>query len=297
MKKLLLILLLSTLSFCCKSQAYIPMLNSYAEWHVTNCYFGCITDRYYTIGDTSIAGYNYKFLDMYHYMKNFILREDTVERKIYMMFLGPSSKPPGDQLLYDFGMNIGDTIDVVNPNSPYPSSSGKFVLDSIKLKPLVVKPHRYFYLHALDTVTAGVKNTIWVEGIGSLCLINTPGAPPNINGVGQLSCFFNNGVKEYENLDSIMACQSVYPLSGVRENNKFKNSVIISPNPANNFFTIKANNYDFAGQKIEIINMFGKKEFEMTYYNSVNISSLSSGLYFLRFIINEQSYTFKFVRE
>ena len=280
----------------CKSQAYIPMLNSYAEWHVTNCYFGCITDRYYTIGDTSIAGYNYKFLDMYHYMKNFILREDTVERKIYMMFLGPSSKPPGDQLLYDFGMNIGDTIDVVNPNSPYPSSSGKFVLDSIKLKPLVVKPHRYFYLHALDTVTAGVKNTIWVEGVGSLCLINTPGAPPNINGVGQLSCFFNNGVKEYENLDSIMACMSMYPIS-VKEISKFRASVTLNPNPANTFIKIEAKGYDLSGQEMQIINVLGKTEFVTEYQNSIDISFLSSGIYFLRFVREDQPYSYKFVKE
>ncbi len=296
MKKLFGILIFITMGLRCKSQAYIPMLNSYAEWHVTNCYFGCITDRYYTIGDTSIAGYNYKFLDMYHYMKNFILREDTVERKIYMMFLGPSSKPPGDQLLYDFGMNIGDTIDVVNPNSPYPSSSGKFVLDSIKLKPLVVKPHRYFYLHALDTVTAGVKNTIWVEGVGSLCLINTPGAPPNINGVGQLSCFFNNGVKEYENLDSIMACMSMYPIS-VKEISKFRASVTLNPNPANTFIKIEAKGYDLSGQEMQIINVLGKTEFVTEYQNSIDISFLSSGIYFLRFVREDQPYSYKFVKE
>lgn len=274
------------------------MLNSYAEWHVTGCYLGCITDRYYTIGDTSIAGLNYKFLDLYHYQKNFLIREDTALRKIYIRFLGSGPKSNNDQLVYDFKMKIGDSIDVVNPNSPAPPSSGKFVLDSIISRPLVNKNYRHFYLHALDTVASnGVKNTIWVEGIGSLCLINTPGEPPNMMGIGQLSCFFNNGIKEYEKLDSISSCQSIYPLSGISENIKFKNSIVISPNPGNNSIKIQSANYDFENQRVEIMNVFGKIEFVTDYHNSINISALSGGLYFLRFLREGQSYVFKFIKE
>jgi hypothetical protein len=284
------------LGFRGRSQPYIPMLNSYAEWHVTSCYFGCITDRYYTIGDTLISGYHYKFLDLYHYNKTFLLREDTAARRIYMRFIGGGPKPPGDQLLYDFKMQAGDSMDVVNPNSPYPSSSGKFVLDSIKLRPLVNKSYRYFYLRSLDTASSGVKNTVWVEGIGSLCLINTPGAPPNISGIGQLSCFFNNGIKEYEDLDSISSCTSIYPIS-VKEEIRFKNSISIRPNPAHSSITIGAKGYDLEGLRMEVINIFGETELTFDHPDAIDISQLSAGLYFIRFVKDERSYAIKFIRE
>lgn len=297
MNKAILIILLCILRLQGKSQAYIPMLDSYAEWHVTNCYFGCITDKYITIGDTIISGLHYKFLDLYHYQKNFVLREDTAARRIYWRFLqsgGP--KPIGDQLLYDFKMKVNDTIDILNPNSPFPSSSGKFVLDSIQLKPLINKSYRHFYLHSLDTATSGVKNTIWVEGIGSLCLINTPGAPPDITGVGQLSCFFNNGIQEYENLDSISACQSIYPIS-VNELYAFKNSISVIPNPGSRFIKIAAKGYSFEGQTIEIVNMFGETELITEYRASIDISMLADGLYFIRLRRDDQSFVLKFIKE
>jgi hypothetical protein len=270
------------------------MLDSYAEWHVTGCNSGCVTDKYYTIGDTVISGTHYKFLDMYHFMKNFLIREDTAERKIYLRFLGSSK--PADQLLYDFKMTVNDTIDIVNPNSPFPTNAGKFVLDSIISKPLIHKNYRHFYLHSLDSITSGVKNTIWVEGIGSLCLINSPGAPPNISGVGQLSCFFNNGIQEYEDLDSISSCQAVYPIS-VKENSRFKNKISLAPNPCNNSITVLVAGYDLEGQMIEVINVLGKTEFIVQYHNSIDISSLPSGLYFIRFTEKDQPCVLKFIKE
>lgn len=193
------------------SQSYIKLINNYSEWHVTTCNSGCLTDKYYTIGDTLINNLHYSFLDLYHYNKNFVIREDTLSRKVYMRLL---SQPPNakDYLLYDFSLQVSDTTSIQNPGSPYPLLAGEFILDSIISKPLLTQNHRYFYFHALDTLMANTKNTIWVEGIGSLCLINTPGAMPQINGVGQLSCFFSNGVQRFQDLDSIANCSMIYPL-------------------------------------------------------------------------------------
>lgn len=197
------------------SQSYIKLINNFSEWHVTTCNSGCLTDKYYTIGDTLINNLHYAFLDQYHYNKNFVIREDTLERKVYMRLLSQPSNAK-DYLLYDFSLQVSDTTSIQNPSSPYPVQAGEFILDSIILKPLLNQNHRYFYFHALDTVMANTKNTIWVEGIGSLCLINTPGAMPQINGVGQVSCFFSNGVQYYQNLDSISNCSMIYPV-GLKE--------------------------------------------------------------------------------
>ena len=210
--RLAIVLAISVCSVLLRAQGYISLLKGYSEWHVTNCYFGCITDKYYTTGDTVINLQHYTFLDKYHYNRNFLIREDTNSRKVYMRLLS-DPVTAREYLLYDFSARANDTVSIQNPGSPYPTYAGSFVVDSVILKPLVNKSHRHFYLHSLDTSISITKNTIWVEGIGSLCLINTPGAPPKINGVGQLSCFFNNGINEYAQLDSIADCVPVYPLS------------------------------------------------------------------------------------
>ncbi|MEI8137385.1 MAG: T9SS type A sorting domain-containing protein [Bacteroidota bacterium] len=295
MKKVLFFILTLCIGFKVKSQSYIPMLNSHAEWHVTNCFFGCITDKYYTKDDTTFKGHTYKFLDLYHYNKNFVIREDTALRRIYMRIPG-SLTDTSEWLLYDFKLSVNATMNLFNPGSPYPLKPGKFVLDSIKSKPLVTKNHRYFYLHSLDTIKSGVKNTLWIEGIGSLCLINTPGAPPKINGSGQLSCFFNNNIHEYQNLDSISSCLPIYPI-GFNEINDAKITVKVKPNPASDKLQIILNEGDFKGQKIEIINLVGTTVIEQDYSKFIDISALTNGMYFVRFYWNKKLYITKFIKE
>lgn len=218
-KTYLIFSLLSMIYLKNHSQNYFPILNNYSEWHVTTCYFGCLTDKYYTIGDTLINGLHYTFLDKYHYNKNFVIREDTTTKKVYMRLLAEPNTIK-EYLLYNFSLQVGDTMFITNPGSPFPKYAGNFLVDSIVLRPIINSTRKHFYLHSLDTVTSVTKNTIWIEGIGSLCLINTPGAPPQINGAGQLGCFFHNNIHEYENLDSISNCVPVYPTSISESPNK-----------------------------------------------------------------------------
>lgn len=262
------------------SQAYISMLKAPSEWHVTTCNFGCMTDKYYSIGDTLINGMHYQFLDKYHYNKNFVIREDTIGRRIYMRLLA-DPPPAKEYLLYDFSLNVGDTTSIQNPGSPYPQFAGTFKVDSIKLMPLVNKNHRYFYLHAYDTLTANTKTTIWVEGVGSLCLINTPGAMPQINGAGQVSCYFNNGINEYKQLDSIADCVAIYPTS-VKEINTEENH-IITQNFDSHTISVFANKEEIIN--VQIYSIDGKLEFEKHITDKkyiINIGSFSKGLLLLK---------------
>lgn len=275
-----------------RSQSYISMLDTYAEWHVTNCNSGCMTDKYYTIGDTIINGLHYKFLDKYHYNKNFVIREDTSSRQIHMRLLADPA-PAKEYLLYDFSLQVNDTISITNPGSPYPKYPGIFIVDSIISRLLVNKSHRYFYLHADDTLTANTKTTIWVEGIGSLCLINTPGALPQANGVGKLSCFFNNGINEYMQLDSIANCISVYPV-GIKELSTESN-YIIHQNFDSNCISIFSKKEEI--ECIEIYSTVGRLEYQKIAANNketIQISNLTKGLLLLR-IKNKSNnyYTYK----
>ncbi len=280
LKLLLVNICLILFSKTMRSQAYIPMLKYYGEWHVTNCNSGCSTDKYYTIGDTLINGLHYTFLDKFHYLKNFVIREDTSSRKVYLRLLA-DPPPAKEYLLYDFSLQVNDTISVTNPGSPYPKYPGNFIIDSIVLKPLVNKNHRYFYLHSEDTLTSYTKTTIWVEGVGSLCLINTPGALPQINGAGKLSCFFSNNINEYSQLDSITDCVSIYPV-GIKEI-KSNINYIVSQNFDSNSIIINSEQEEIVN--IQIYSTDGKLEFEKYItdkQSNINLSSFSKGLLLLK---------------
>lgn len=287
-KSLTVIVFLFVLPRTIHSQAYTPMLSTYAEWHVTTCYFGCMTDKYYTTGDTVINSFHYKFLDLYHYNRNFVIREDTNTRKIYMRLLF-EPVPAKEYLLYDFSLQVNDTTSIQNPGSPFPKYAGSFVVDSIKLKPLLNKSYRHFYLHSLDTISSITKTTIWIESIGSLCLINTPGAPPQINGVGQLSCFFNNGINEYQQPDSIADCVTIYPM-GIKEINENINYIVSQNFDTKNISIISKNN-DISIIQIFDINgklLFYKENSDSNHFD-INIESFSKGLLLLK-IENKKKY-------
>lgn len=273
-------LCLFTFSNSVVGQNYYPILNQYSEWHVTNCFSGCITDKYYTIGDTVINNLNYTFLDKYHYNKNFVIREDTISRKVFMRLLAepPTAK---EYLLYDFSLSVNDTVSVQNPGSPLPKYAGDFIVDSIVIKPLLNSNRKFFYLHAIDSLVSLSPNTVWVEGIGSLSLINTPGAAPNINGVGQLSCNYHNGVNEYQNLDSITDCISVYPTIVTEVGHQLYVQVL---QDFNTHSIVVLSEEQSSPLTIKLFNTNSSLEFEkVTIHNKtvINTENLSSGIFFL----------------
>lgn len=196
------------------AQPYQPLLKEANEWHLTNCYTGCFTDKYVAVDDTLVLGKNYKILDGYHYIsREFLLREDVAQRKIYFLFI-KNGKPEPEILLYDFSVSEGDSMQFYNPISPFPSDPGFFTLDSIRPKPLFDGSiTKFFYWSANDTIKSGVATAVWIEGSGSQSLINAPGGFPDLNGAGKLSCHFKTGVLSYANLDSINECVETYNLS------------------------------------------------------------------------------------
>ncbi len=188
------------------SQSYKPLLDNLNEWHFTGCYFGCSTDVYYTDGDTIVDGNNYKILDGYHYIsRTFLLREDVPSKKVYLKILSPGFNE--EFLLYDFSLSQGATFNMENPISPFPQDGGPFLLDSIVERPLVDgNAYKHFYFSPAPGNTTSTENAVWIEGVGSLSIINAPGGHPDINEVGHLSCFFKNTEAFYANLDSIDDC-------------------------------------------------------------------------------------------
>ena len=203
MKKLLLVLLcvpLMTLS----QQTYNEMLTHDIEWQLTSCNNGCITDVYFIDGDTIYNGYNYFILNGYHFIsKTFWLREDIQNQTVYMSFVYNNIRK--EVLLYDFDLEIGDSINISNPISPFVTNPGYYIVDS--LVSLELQNGLYYEVFYLSSSSVNInESAVWIEGIGSLSLINAPGGTPNVNGPGKLSCYFNKGDLVYSQLDSINTC-------------------------------------------------------------------------------------------
>ncbi|HBL78455.1 MAG TPA: hypothetical protein DDZ79_00150 [Aequorivita sp.] len=279
MKSIIITVLFFIGAFATLAQNYKPILDYRNEWHFTTCDFGCYTDKYYTDGDTLVGGKIYKILEGYHFIsRTFLLREEVSEKKLYFLKIRPGGGTE-EFLLYDFTLEVGDTINMLNPITPFPQDGGYFRLDSIVPRPLVDGiNYDHFYFSPTPTNSNSTENAIWVEGVGSLSLINAPGGHPDLNGVGALSCYFKNTEVFYSNLDSIDDCVPVYmnlPERMLRE-------VIISKSNSsdicwlNNAMHVKeANVYDLSGKKLMTIqNSFNQK---MT----IDLSRFNSGMYII----------------
>ncbi|MCB0457719.1 MAG: hypothetical protein KDC91_08250, partial [Flavobacteriaceae bacterium] len=235
------------------SQEYVPLLDQVNEWHFTNCYFGCLTDIYFTDGDTIVDNKTHKILDGYHYIsRTFLLREDIPAKQIFLTKVNETANE--EYLLYDFSLTEGDIFAMNNPITPFPEDGGDFVLDSIRYRTLVDgNDYRHFYFSPAPSNTISDNNAIWVEGVGSLSIINAPGGDPDINGVGHLSCFFKNGNSFYANLDSIESCVPTLHIFDVK--NDVNDIVILTP-VASNFVTI-VNTASL--QLVEVFDIYGRK--------------------------------------
>jgi len=294
MKKFL-FLYLFAFSIPAFSQDYKPLLDTYNEWQVTNCFFGCNTDRYWTDGDTIVDGVEYKILDGFHFIsRSFLLREEVANRKVYLNFVDGNED---EYLLYNFDLNVGDTFDMKNPVSPFPEDAGMYQLDSIILRPLSDgNDYRHFYFSPTPSNTISTTNAVWVEGAGSLSLINAPSGLPDINGVGHLSCSFKNSVSFYTNLDSITSCEPFIvldidevsnPLFEVNVTTLVSNDICTMTNTHNvRFIDI----YDLNGRRVLETTNNGSQEINL------NLSSFKSGVYII--VMNTKQFqkrTFKIV--
>ena len=102
-------------------------------------------------------------------------------------------------------MGIGDSINISNPISPFVTNPGYYIVDS--LVSLELQNGLYYEVFYLSSSSVNInESAVWIEGIGSLSLINAPGGTPNVNGPGKLSCYFNKGDLVYSQLDSINTC-------------------------------------------------------------------------------------------
>lgn len=281
--------------FSLLGQAYVPLLDTQNEWHHTSCYGDCITDIYYTNGDTLVNNKMHKILDGYHYIsRTFLLHENVEEKKVSLTRISPNRID--EYLLYDFGLEEGDTFEMKNPITPFPEEGGLFVLDSIRNVEIwsgTTRKHFYFSPHETNQIST--QNAIWVEGVGSLSIINAPGGYPDINNVGILSCFFKNATVFYSNLtEEVTVCEST--ILSLSENNKQE---VIVYYPQNNKSVCFIRNIENV-KDIELFDLDGRKlaSFQNQYQNEIQLDlhCFSNGIYILKLVNGKEEAYFKILK-
>jgi len=202
-------------------------------------------------------------------------REDSLNKKIY--YLPPDST--SDTLLYNFNLNLGDTLPPTYCNASYPYNYISKV-DSILIG---TKFHKCFGVTDRFFKTDSIYAYL-IEGIGS-----TWGLISYLHGQGEypsgshLNCFSLNGITLYPDTNTV--CQ----LSGINKNEYFENTVKISPNPFSQSARI-ALSQSYNDISIEVFNLQGQLVAQNLYKNSSGIvferNGLSEGMYFIKLTLD-----------
>ena len=87
-------------------------------------------------------------------------------------------------------------------------------------------------------------------------------------------------------------------ISGLNESNGKNSSIRVFPNPAKSHLNIEINNFDFKNTKVVIMNTIGKIVFKTEISsNSIDISNLESGIYFIILKDTNNFYSAKFIKQ
>jgi len=214
------------------SQNYVPFVKEGATW--INVYWQSNEYQKPTIrvwknfieDDTVINNLNYKFIyrssaDSLNYKKYKIsadlIREDT-NRRIYVIYKDQGILDSIEYLLYDFNIEIGDTIYY---NTPMNGDSLKYILKGIDTVQISGQNRRrYSFDRDLHTGT-----DYWYEGIGSIPYgFLGPHMEPFESGIF-LGCYYDSIIYWRNNTGRNCSVLSV-------EENKYKKpSISAYPNP------------------------------------------------------------------
>ncbi len=210
--------------------SYKPILNN-SVWLSSELDFEGYTNSLQTIiGDTVINGSNYKIIYRlyvqlpginnnpytiggYDYL---FYREDTVTKQLFQY-----RQWMGESLIFDFSMQIGDTLQSIN----FPGYA-LTTIDSM----ITSQGYRRRFTFSNNPA----QPIIWVEGIGNLTL-------PFVNDAlydtvfAQILCVHENGTLEYEYPYFVPVTCGLYNSITEGEDN---NNVFVFPNPNNGHFKI-----------------------------------------------------------
>jgi hypothetical protein len=285
------------------SQSTNQYFNNNQVWHVeSTCHYtyDCMTKQvfvFYAQGDTAIGSFLYKkiynkrissftgymftpcFSPMFGPYPPYPLYLRSQGKKIYTRIYSK------DTLMYDFNLQIGDTLPFTYNNPDDFSGVPKIVtyIDSFNtsigyLKKIQINYFGYLIEGAgwVGGEYAGFINNYWECGNELKCYsVNDTSYYPTVGG---LACFTNVGLNE------------------LTINNNFK----IHPNPANDVLNIDLFDFNNDLYSIDVLNELGQvvlQETINTEHSTLKTQGLTKGIYFLRIKTFKGILNGKFVKE
>ena len=252
------------------------------------------TQYVYFDGDSIVASNSYKKVfsckDKLHENIKYegLIREQ--DKKTY--FIPANSET--EYLIYDFSLEEGMTFEgYISLSSQETQLLEIKNSDMVEINGVLKKRLQIGYYsplwnddHILDT---------WIEDIGSLGGILTPHFSALDGAIYTLLCYYQNNELMYKNpayfecyYDKKEDIASVQTLT--------IGGCGVFPNPVDDILNISYLNN--AILRIEIFDNLGRKVYNQTYKDTINVSSFSKGLYLLKvYDINEQVSVFKIIKK
>jgi len=218
--------------------------------------------------------YFYTFIDTVPFA---YLRQDN--KKLYCLY--KNCAPANEILLYDFGLNQNDTVKF------YPSCDTSWVEKAIVLSVdslLIGTVYRRVLNLDYNNCGMGGPTLKIIEGIGcehDLFKFCNGEFEANI-----MSCYGLNGHSIYS--PSGDTCDLDVPL-GVEERVETKVDIRMYPNPVKDYVTFSLSDGHKQICKIELLNLFGQCVQLVGNTNSMDVSTVSEGLYIVRITLSDSS--------
>ncbi len=268
------------LTFICKGQPYHSYFESSAKWYYFHKFdfnpfppplYSSDTWIYDLHGDTCIDGLCY--IKLFRNYTDYVgaIRNDYLGKKVFIV---PSISNQ-ELLMYDFNINIGDSIITGNGN--------KFVCFSIDSVLISGAYERRFNLYILNSGLSFYDQ--WIYGIGSSQLLYGPvdGLFSGFENIYNLQCFQNDSGLSFH-MDNTLDCYSNV-LIGSNNDLPLDFEFTFTPNPVSNDCRIIIHSRDIV--QLSLINLLGVSIKDIKIGPTlviINVTDIKNGIYYLRFV-------------
>ncbi len=179
-----------------------------------------------------------------------------------------------EYILYDFSLEEGMHFEYIDFFFLHTISCSVERVDSVEIGGIqkkriqlaVLYPYRYSHL-----------KPVWIENLGSLEGILFPAGTLVPGPSNTLLCYFENNDLIYKNPDYLECYYdepvSVQPISNERD-------ITVYPNPVKNLLTVSSSGNSIL--QIEIYDILGRKRYCQPWWNVIDMSFFSRGLYILK---------------
>jgi hypothetical protein len=281
------------------SQNYFPFPKDSSFWSQREYYNDGtgIIENIHTInfeGDSLINGYSYNKLyssgteNIYNQFGG-LISSTPVNRHLYTLLREDSSKhifeysSGQEQLIYDFNLELNDTLDYTAYRYILAEGTYVSVVDSILIG---TEYHKRFHLSVVNLATDYIA---LIEGVGSsFGLLNFTG--PSFEQYKVLNCF--------RNADGEIIFDSSYCSYVSVPKIDFSEFISIFPNPSSQSIFVETKGIII--EKISVLDIYGNQQNYTNEFNNGNqiyISDLNSGIYFLEIKTDSGKLIKKFVKE